>query len=82
MGFFSLINSPITSVSSALSSIINKGKEQDTPESMRKKHGFSDFNAHMDKLHKYNPEAELVKAEKVQSHPPLASQGKTNKPRK
>lgn len=52
MGVFSSMFS-LTSLSSSTESL----------ESMRKKHGFSDFDDEMNRLRDYDPAAELEKAE-------------------
>ena len=54
MGFFSSMFSLTSSLSSSTESL----------ESMRKKHGYSDFDDEMNRLRDYDPAAELEKAEK------------------
>lgn len=56
MGFFSRIGS-----FSGLSDFATDS-EQETPEELRKKNGFSNFSSDMERLRNYDPQAELEKA--------------------
>ena len=72
MGIFS-------SICSSISSIANISEtHDDSPESMRKKHGFSDFSAEMKRMQNYDPKKEMQKEEL----PPPHQVASTHLPRK
>lgn len=72
MGVFS-------SIFSALGSLDSASETQDeSPESMRKKHGFSDFSTDMKRMQNYDPEKEMQKEEL----PPPHQAASTHLPRK
>lgn len=55
MGFFSSIGS-------------TSETHDESPESMRKKHGFSDFSAEMKRMQNYDPEKEMQKEDIPPTH--------------
>jgi hypothetical protein len=60
MGIFSSIGGAISGISSAVSTA---SEEVKTPEALRKKHGFANFDTDMERLRNYDPAAELEKAD-------------------
>ena len=76
MGFFS----SIAGVGSAISGLA-KDSEQETPEELRKKNGFSNFSSDMERLRNFDPQRELEKATATDdTAPPPSRQAKS--PRK
>lgn len=54
---------------SSISGIGSTSEPQDeSSESMRKKHGFADFSAEMARMQNYDPEKEMEKEEHSPSH--------------
>ncbi len=69
MGFFS-------SIGSIFSSTPTTKEEQETPATLRQKHGFSDFSAEMKRMQAFDPEQEMKNALKS----PLSKTASTSSP--